>query len=191
MELPFVFDEGVIVDSRAAAIALVQKATETKLRQGENDSLVAELRKDPSISDDAKISASKIPNLIEFNPEIAKEVLVATAGKKPALIHVLQNLDITVAVADVVKFLVMNKKAGPNFLEVYISNATKCLVGIRDNQTMLRKARLFCKMMGFIVQNGEKLTPSTVLELNSFCEDPRAKGIKEAQELNGFLMNSN
>jgi hypothetical protein len=44
-------------------------------------------------------------------------------------------------------------------------------------------------MMGFIVQNGEKLTSGMVIDLNSFCEDPRAKGIKEAQELNSILLN--
>jgi hypothetical protein len=116
-------------------------------------------------------------------------VLIACAGKKPALMQVLQNLDVTVAVVDVVKEVVLSKKAGSSFLEGYISNAIKNLNGIRDNnEKMVRKVRMFCNLMAVIVQRGEKLTSATVLDLNGFCEDQAAKGIKEAEELNRHLM---
>ena len=186
---PCMFDEGVTVDSRAAAIALVVKATEVKLRPGEADSLIAEIKKDPMLVEEAKIPAVRMPPLIENNTDVAKEIVVVTAPKRPAILKTLINLDVTVATADVVKHFIMSKKAPQEFLEEYIANSTKTLLAIRDNQAMARKARLFCKMMGFVVQNGAQLTPKMTIDLNSFCEDPRAKGIKEAQELNTILLN--
>lgn len=184
---PCIFDEGVTVDSRAAATSLLLKATEAKLRQGESDTLIAELKKDSMLADELPIA--KITSLIENNVDVAKEVVTAIVGKRPAVLKGLLNLDVTVATADVVKHLIMSKNAPQEFLEAYISNSTKSLLAVRDNQTMARKARLFCKMMGFVVQNGAKLTPKMAIDLNSFCEDPRAKSIKEAQELNSILLN--
>lgn len=183
----FLFDDGVPVDSRSSVTALITKAIDTRLRQGECDSLLAQLRIDPSLADDVAIPSAKIASLIENNPEIAKEVILASV-KKPGVVKAVLGADVTLASVDVVKHLIVSRQAPGNFIETYIMNSTKALAVIQNQQLRGRKARFFCKMITFIIQSGEKLTPTMIMDLNSFCVE-KAKTVKEAQELNTLLMN--
>jgi hypothetical protein len=183
----FLFDDGVPIDSRSSVTALITKAIETRLRQGECDSLLAQLRIDPSLADEVAIPCAKIASLIENNPDIAKEVIVASV-KKPGVIKAVLGADVTLASVDVVKHLIVSRQAPASFLESYITNSTKALAVIQNQQLRGRKARFFCKMITFIIQSGEKLTPTMIMDLNSFCVE-KAKTVKEAQELNTLLMN--
>lgn len=184
---PFLFDEGVTVDSRGAALTLITKATETKLKSGESDSLINELKKDPSLAEEAKISPSKISTLVENNSEVAKEIIVILSPKKPSIVKALLALDVTAASIDVVKHFLISEKTPESFLEDYLTNVIKVISAVRDNQTMGRKARMLCKMMGFVLQNGYQLSDSMCIDLHSFCIDPRIKSLKEAQELDNIL----
>ncbi|KAH0794166.1 CCR4-NOT transcription complex subunit 11 [Histomonas meleagridis] len=187
---PFIFDEGVTVGSRSAAIALINKATEFRLRCGESDSLITELKKDSTLVEEINLQPSGIQFLIENNTEVAKEVINILSSNNQNIPKILLNLDLTVASIDVVTSYILSGHASDAFLNEYISTTVNTILGIRDNQTMFRKARMFCKMMGFIIQNNRPLSTPMVINLNSLCEDNRTKSIKEAQELNTLLLNS-
>ncbi|OHS96504.1 hypothetical protein TRFO_09883 [Tritrichomonas foetus] len=186
---PFLLDEGIIINTRAIALELLNKALEKKLRSPESDTLVNELKKDPSLVDDAKVSNSTLTSLIENNCEVAKYVIAILVPKKPTILKTLANLDVSASSVDVVKHLLTTIPDTPqDFTENYIANATKSILGIKDNPSMLRKARIFSKMIGFIVQNGYQLNSSSIFEMNSFCEEPKIRGLKEAQEINNILI---
>jgi hypothetical protein len=186
---PFLCDDGVPVNSRGSIVALITKAADGKLRSSETESVVARLRADPTLAEEAQIPPGKLPTLIENNQEIAKEVIVATIGK-PGVQDGLLHADVSAASVDVVKHVLMSKQAPEKFLANYVRVSTTALSNIQNVQTRLRKARVFCKMMSFVIQSGEKLTSDIMLDLIGFCEDHKTKGVKEAQELNTILVSA-
>ena len=192
---PFIFDEGVTVDSREAAIALARKSTETKLRSGESNSLVKKLQDDSSYIKEIPITSLKF--LIENNKEVAKEVIKYYAlqhDKKQkseydkTISEILLNIELTASSIDVITSYIISGYASEDFLDKYIHHTTQAILKIRDNQTMFRKARLFCRMMSYIIQNNINLNNIMILNLNSFCQDNRTKSIKEAEDLNQKLL---
>jgi hypothetical protein len=187
---PFLCDDGAPLDSRLSIVALIAKAADGKLRQSESDSVIARLRSDPTLAEEAQIPPAKLPTLIELNQEIAKEVIVATIGK-PGVQDGLLHADVSVASVDVVKHLVISKQAPERFLANYVRMSTNALSGIQNPSVRTRKVRLFCKMMSFVIQSGEKLTRDIMLDLIGFCDDHKTKGVKEAQELTTLLSGAN
>jgi hypothetical protein len=182
----FLCDDGAPVDSRLAIAALIGRAADGKLRPNEAESVVARLRGDASLAEEAQVPPAKLATLIESNPEIAKEVIVATI-EKPAVADALLHVDVSAASVDVVKHVLLSRQAPERFLGDYVKIATAALSGIQNAPTRQRKARVFCKMMSFVIQSGSRLTRDIMLDLNAFCEDHKTKGVKEAQELNGIL----
>lgn len=188
---PFLLDEGLMANSRQIAIEMLKKAVIKKLRSSESDSLINQLKKDDgSIIDDAKIPNAKISGLIENNSEVAKYVIQNLIPKKPSVLKILAGIEVSAASVDVVRHILTTvpEESTKEFTDNYIANATKSILSIKDNPTMLRKARIFSKMIGFIVQNGYNLSSSSIFEMNSFCEEPKIRDLKEAKDINEILL---
>lgn len=190
---PFLLDEGLMANSRQIAIELLKKAITKKLRSNEIDSLINHLKKDDgTLIDDAKIPNAKISSLIENNSEIAKYVIQNLIPKKPSVLKILACVEVSAASVDVVRHILTSvpEELTKDFTDNYIANSTKSILSIKDNPTMLRKARIFSKMIGFIVQNGYNLSSSSIFEMNSFCEEPKIRDLKEAKDINEILLTS-
>lgn len=190
---PFLLDEGLMANNRQIAIELLKKAVIKKLRTNESDSLINHLKKDDgTLIDDAKIPNAKISSLIENNGEIAKYVIQNLIPKKPSVLKILAGVEVSAASVDVVRHILtaVPEEQTKEFMDNYIANSTKSILSIKDNPTMLRKARIFSKMIGFIVQNGYNLSSSSIFEMNSFCEEPKIRDLKEAKDINEILLSS-
>lgn len=189
----FLLDEGLMANSRQIAIELLKKAITKKLRSNESDSLINHLKKDDgTLIEDAKIPNAKISSLIENNSEIAKYVIQNLIPKKPSVLKILASIEVSAASVDVVRHILTTvpEELTKEFMDNYIANSTKSILSIKDNPTMLRKARIFSKMIGFVVQNGYNLSSSSIFEMNSFCEEPKIRDLKEAKDINEILLSS-
>jgi hypothetical protein len=127
----FIFDDGIPVDSRSSTLALFLKALDSKLKRGETDSLLARLQSDATLSDDDSFPHSKVVSLIENNPEVAKEVIVAWS-KRPGVIKFLLAADVTLASVEVIGHLIMSGAAPHGFFDSYITNSTKAVASIQN-----------------------------------------------------------
>ena len=186
---PFLYDEGIIVNTRSIAVDLMNRAFEKKLRNAESDTLINELKKDPSLIDEIELTKSQIRFLVENNAEAAKQIIgLLNEQKLKSSLSYIEEMEVSASSVDVVKHILMNLKNIPDsFTEKYIANATKSILSIKDHGTKIRKARIFSKMIGFIVQNGYELNNAAILDMNSFCDSPKIKDIKEAKEINQIL----
>lgn len=197
---PFIFDEGVTVDSREAAIALARKSTEAKLRSGETSSLIKKLEDDSSFIREIPLSSLRF--LIENNKEVAKVVIKyyskneepkrrggSKKDNEKTITDILLSIELTASSIDVITHFITDCYASEDFLDKYIHYTTQAILKIRDNQTMVRKTRLFCRMMIFLIDDIKiKLSSIMILNLNSFCQDNRIKSISEAKSLDSALL---
>jgi hypothetical protein len=147
------------------------------------------LREDPSFVDEAKIVQTKILFLIENNPELAKEVMMRIAEKRPLLLKARVAADVSAPSVSVAHKVLLSKKAPDWFLDEYIEHAATALADIRDNTTFARKAKMFCPMIGLVFQqNGLQPTLQMSLNLHSVIKDDRVKSLKEVTEWEPLLL---
>ena len=168
-------------------LMLLVKAADTKLKQQQVTQLIAEFDKDPSIFDESQFPQNKFAGLIENNPEVAKQVVAKLGARKPQILKQLQALDVTVNSIEVTKHFMTNGNPPEHFLQGYAKNSIKLILGIKDTQTMIRKTRIFCKLMIYLLTTKQKFTDGLVADLKQFCSDLESKNIRETQELKDML----
>lgn len=193
-DLPiFLFDEDSMANNYQLSVELLKKAFGKKLKANESDLIINQLKKsDSNLLEEVRFPNAKISYLIENNCDVAKSVIQNLVPKNPSVLNTLVNLGVSASSVDVVRHLLTTipELCTQEFTDSYIANAVKSILSIKDNPTMQRKARIFLKMIDVLIQSGYHLTPKSILELNSFCEDTKIKNLKEAQEINQLLFSS-
>jgi hypothetical protein len=183
----FLYDSAACSNVKAPIMMLLAKSADGKLKQQETNRLISEFKKDNSIFDESQFPQNKFATLIENNPDIAKEIVTTLGAKKPQILKQLQCLDITVNSVDVVKTFINSKTAPVDFLQGYAKNSIKLIQGIKDNSTMTRKTRIFCKLMIYFIEIKYPFTEGLVADLNQFCNDLSSMNINEIQKLREAL----
>ena len=183
----FLYDSASNNNVKAPILMLLAKSADGKLKQQETNVLINEFRKDHSIFDENQFPQNKFATLIENNPDIAKEIVATLGAKKPQLLKQLQSLDITVNSVDVVKYFMNRKTAPVDFLQGYARNSIQLIKAIKDNSTMTRKTRIFCKLMCYFKEIQCPFTDGLTADLKQFCSDLSSMNINELQNLRDLL----
>ena len=183
----FLYDAAANSGTKNPFLMLLVKAADNKLKQQQITSLISEFNKDPSIFDENQFPQNKFASLIENNLDVAKEVVAKLGARKPQILKMLQGLDITVNSIEVVKHFMNNGNPPIDFLQGYARNSIKIIQGIKELQNSMRKTRIFCKFMTYLLSVNIQFTEGLVEDLQQFCKEMAPKNIKETQELLDML----
>lgn len=184
---PAFFDEFVSIDSNEAAIAMIQRAVDGKLKNAEIQPLSQKIEKNPDLVIQAKLPIEKVEAMIDTTPVIAADVFKILAVKEPKLIAYLSKTLISEANAYVAKSVLMNKELREDAVESYVNGQIKCIQGVRDQQTYVKKIALFCGMLSELFRDGLRFNDTLLVDLFSFCVESKNGTIKEARELQELL----
>lgn len=183
----FLFDAASTTSAKSSILLLIAKAADTKLKPNETNILISEFKRDTSIFDESKFPPNRFSSLIENNPDVAKEIVVALGNRKPQILKNLQSLDVTVNSIDVVRHFVLSGSPPADFLQGYAKNSIKLIQSLKDGQSALRKTRIFTKVMYIFKTSNYTFTPELVSDLKAFCTELATKNVKEAQDLLSML----
>lgn len=175
---PFLMDEFVSIDSKTEAISLINRATDSVLKESELNSLLTEIKRNHDLIKDASLQFNKIKSMIEFNPLIAKEIVNYIVFKmSDQLIDYLSKVPITDSIASILKDIFIQNKLPYDTLENYIRNSLLTLGEIKEQQK--DKTELFCKLLYEICSSGIKLSQQICIKLYLFCSDVKSPSIDE------------
>ena len=184
---PGIFDEFVSINSRGAAISMILRAVDGKIKPAEVEPLSIELEKSPDLALEADLSVEQIERMIETCPTIALQMFRIMGPKKPELIEYLSKTVITDATADVARAVLTIPSLPDQYVDTYINGQIKSIQAVRDQQTYVKKISLFCKMLADVVNDGISFNDKLLMDLYSFCVEQKNEPIKEARELKTLL----
>ncbi|OHT13062.1 hypothetical protein TRFO_03487 [Tritrichomonas foetus] len=184
---PALFDEYVSLNSKEAAVSLIRKAIDNPLKPAEIDSLSRELKKNPELSSEADMTSSQIEMLIENNPPIAQEIVLYLVKKNDKLLDQLASVALTQSKAKVIKEILVNPDLQAAQFENYIYKAMNTIKTINNNENYLKSVSLFCQMLCEAFWEGKRFGVDLLVELYSFCVEPKNESLKESQELASLL----
>lgn len=181
---PPLYDECVSIDSKEAATVLIHRATDNKLKGTEIESLVHEIQKNPEIATEVGLPCEKLVQMIEMNPLLAKElycVLIPKEGDK--FFESLCHIQITPSLVEVAKSIFCMSDLPPNYLNDFISGHIKTISNVKDPQVSNKKTALFCGLLCQLFDEGIRYKDDLLMDLYSFCLEPKNESIHEAQDL--------
>ncbi|KAH0786169.1 CCR4-NOT transcription complex subunit 11 [Histomonas meleagridis] len=185
---PFLFDECVSINSKTAALSMINRSTESKLKPAESDSLILEFKKSPELISEANLPYDRIESMIELNPSVAKEVVEYLAIKKdPKILDFLSKTPITNSIAEVIGFVLERPDLPSEQLEQFVRNSITTLQSMSNQQNYTKRISLFCGMLCEICKKGIRFSDTMLVDLYSFCVEPKNDSIKESQELANIL----
>ena len=184
---PAFFDEFVSINSNEAAVAMIQRAADGKLKYAEIQPLSQKLEKNPELVLEAKLSIEKVEAMIDATPVIAADVFSILAVKEPKLVAYLAKTLISDTNVGVAKAVLMNKALPEESVDTYINGQIRCIQAVRDQQTYVKKIGLFCGMLSQVFCGGLRFKDKLLVDLYSFCVESKNETIKEAQELQALL----
>ena len=184
---PGIFDEFVSINSRGAAISMIRRAVDGKIKPAEVEPLSIELEKSPDLALEADLSVDQIERMIETCPTIAIQMFRIVGPKKPELIEYLSKTIITDATADVARAVLTVPSLPDEYIDAYVNGQIKAIQTVRDQQTYVKKISLFCKMLADVVNDGISFNDKLLMDLYSFCVERKNEPIKEARELKTLL----
>ena len=185
---PALFDDYVPLNSQEATISLMEKAIDTKLNQGEIESLSREIKKNPELASEGNLNCQQIESLIENNTSIALDVVAHLVKKNDGLLEQLAKTSITPAKARVYKEILANPDLQNEQLNNYVNEAMNYIKGISDHDVFVKNLSLFCKMLHEIWSEEIKISSDLVTELYQFCVE--YEQIPEANDLATLISES-
>jgi len=153
---------------------LMSKAVTNPLTRHDSQTLINFLHEegDPKIVQQLGMNPAKFPDLVEYNPIVAHEVLlmVMNTNQVTEYFQQLVSTDVTIHSMEVVNKVISTKELPEEFLNLYISTCISTCENIKDCFLQNRMVRLVCVFLQSLIRN-KALNPAEDLskEVQSFC----------------------
>uniref|UniRef100_A0A4Y0BVF1 CCR4-NOT transcription complex subunit 11 n=1 Tax=Anopheles funestus TaxID=62324 RepID=A0A4Y0BVF1_ANOFN len=150
---------------------LLDQSFRQALSIADQQTLVNELEKDTQQTHLSCVTPEKLPNLIEYNPTIAIEILMRMLKTRhiDAYLDVIVEMELSLHSMEVVNRLTTSVDLPVHFVHLYIVNSIGTCSTIRDKYMQNRLVRLVCVFLQSLIRNKIIDVKLLYIEIETFC----------------------
>jgi hypothetical protein len=151
---------------------LLQQAVANPLPPAQNQQLITALESNPKYAMDGDVSPKKLPALIESNPLVAIQLLLAIMNKAEAIAPYfteLIHMDMSLHSMEVINRLARAVELPHEFLNLYITHCLQQCQLHKDKYQQTRLVRLVCVFLQSLIQNHLWDVSDLFNEVQTFC----------------------
>uniref|UniRef100_A0A182SHX3 CCR4-NOT transcription complex subunit 11 n=1 Tax=Anopheles maculatus TaxID=74869 RepID=A0A182SHX3_9DIPT len=150
---------------------LLDQSFRQALSIADQQTLVNELEKDTQQTHLSCVTPEKLPNLIEYNPTIAIEILMRMLKTRhiDAYLDVIVDMELSLHSMEVVNRLTTSVDLPVHFVHLYIVNSIGTCSTIRDKYMQNRLVRLVCVFLQSLIRNKIIDVKQLYIEIETFC----------------------